>query len=364
MSRISLKNVSKQFGTVQVIESLNLEIAHGEFVVVIGPSGCGKSTLLRLIAGLEDLSGGDIFIDGEVVNDVPAKSRGVAMVFQSYALYPHMTVAENIAFSLKMAKVSKAEIKAAVDGTAATLQLSELLERYPKQLSGGQRQRVAIGRAIVRRPGVFLFDEPLSNLDAALRAQTRLEIADLHRDIGGTSVYVTHDQIEAMTLADRIVVLNQGKIEQTGSPLEIYRNPANLFVAKFIGTPKINVLPATLTAHEDPQTAVLDIGGQRVNIRHSPPRIDGDVLVGLRAENIALAERREDGHLRGTVRHIERLGESSLVHVELSDGVTVVARDYNDCDVRSGAEVFLRIDWSRALFFDTDGNAVSGESPQ
>jgi ABC-type sugar transport system ATPase subunit len=359
MSRISLKNVSKQFGTVLVIESLNLEIEHGEFVVVIGPSGCGKSTLLRLIAGLEDLSGGDIFIDGELVNDVPAKSRGVAMVFQSYALYPHMTVAENMAFSLKMAKVSKAEIKAAVDSTAATLQLSELLERYPKQLSGGQRQRVAIGRAIVRRPGVFLFDEPLSNLDAALRAQTRLEIADLHRDIGGTSVYVTHDQIEAMTLADRIVVLNQGKIEQTGSPLEIYRNPANLFVAKFIGTPKINVLPATLTAHEDPQSAVIDIGGQRVNIRHSPPRIDGDTLVGLRAENIALAKRREDGHLRGTVRHIERLGESSLVHVELPDEVTVVARDYNDCGVRSGAEVFLRIDWSRALFFDTGGNAVS-----
>lgn len=363
MSRISLKNVCKHFGHVQVIESLNLEIAHGEFVVVIGPSGCGKSTLLRLIAGLEDLSGGDIYVDDQLVNDVPAKSRGVAMVFQSYALYPHMTVAENMAFSLKMAKASKAEIKAAVDGTAATLQLSELLERYPKQLSGGQRQRVAIGRAIVRRPGVFLFDEPLSNLDAALRAQTRLEIADLHRDIGGTSVYVTHDQIEAMTLADRIVVLNRGKIEQTGSPLEIYRKPANLFVAEFIGTPKINVLPARLTAHGGLQTRMLDLGGQPVSIRDALPQMHGDMLVGLRAENVALAEQKAADHLCGTVRHIERLGESSLVHVELPDQGIVVARDYDDRDVRSGSDVFLRVDWSRAFFFDTDGNALICETP-
>src|SRR5271168_1766260 len=236
MGQISLQGVRKSFGPVDIIKGANLDIENGSFVVFVGPSGCGKTTLLRLIAGLEDVTGGKILIDGQNVVDVPPAKRGLSMVFQSYALYPHMSVRGNIAFGLKMAGLSRAEIDRKVQAAAATLNLTPYLDRKPRDLSGGQRQRVAIGRAIVREPKAFLFDEPLSNLDAALRVQTRLEIAKLHRDLNATMIYVTHDQVEAMTLADRIVVLNGGRIEQVGTPLELYHTPANLFVAGFIGS--------------------------------------------------------------------------------------------------------------------------------
>jgi ABC-type sugar transport system ATPase subunit len=368
MSQISLRNVSKRFGEVEVIDDLSIDIESGEFVVVIGPSGCGKSTLLRLIAGLEDLGGGEILIGGERVNDLPAKDRSVAMVFQSYALYPHMTVAENVGFSLKMAGKSRDEIAQSVETAARVLQLSELLDRYPKQLSGGQRQRVAIGRAIARRPAVFLFDEPLSNLDAALRAQTRLEIADLHKDIGGTSIYVTHDQVEAMTLADRIIVLNEGVVEQVGSPMDVYRRPANLFVAGFIGTPKINVLPATVRRAGDAGGVELEVGASRIAPEAGPAHgtdttsglrrlPDGQaIFLGLRPEALAIAEGAAD--LSGTVRHVERLGESSLVHARLDDTATVVVRDYTDRQPGPRAPIDIRIDWQQALFFDEAGDAL------
>src|SRR5215212_2498175 len=244
MADVVLKNVQKSFGRIKVIHGVDLDIRDGEFVVFVGPSGCGKSTLLRLIAGLEDITAGDLFIGGERVNDLVPAKRGIAMVFQSYALYPHMNVYDNMAFGLELAKSSKAEIDAKVREAARMLQIEALLERKPRQLSGGQRQRVAIGRAIVRDPRVFLFDEPLSNLDAALRVQMRVEIAKLHHELSATMIYVTHDQVEAMTLADRIVVLDAGRVMQFGSPLELYHHPANRFVAGFIGSPKMNILPA------------------------------------------------------------------------------------------------------------------------
>src|SRR5918998_3623100 len=246
MADVVLKGVCKSFGTAKVIHDVDLAVRDGEFVVFVGPSGCGKSTLLRLIAGLEDITVGDLSIDGTRVNDLPPPKRGIAMVFQTYALYPHMTVYDNMAFGLELAKASKAEIDQRVREAARLLQIETLLDRKPKQLSGGQRQRVAIGRAIVREPKVFLFDEPLSNLDAALRVQTRIEIAKLHSNLNATMIYVTHDQVEAMTLADRIVVLNAGRIEQVGTPLDLYHHPANLFVAGFIRSPRMNLLPATV----------------------------------------------------------------------------------------------------------------------
>ncbi|MCA3557694.1 MAG: ABC transporter ATP-binding protein [Rhodobacter sp.] len=282
MGRITLRNVSKRFGDVTVIPPINLEIGDGEFVVFVGPSGCGKSTLLRLIAGLEDVSGGVIEIDGVNATGLPPARRGLAMVFQSYALYPHMSVRRNIAFPLKMAGMDPSEIARKVEAAAAVLNLTGYLDRRPGQLSGGQRQRVAIGRAIVREPKAFLFDEPLSNLDAALRVNMRLEISELHQTLKTTMIYVTHDQVEAMTMADKIVVLNQGRIEQVGSPLDLYRSPANLFVAGFIGSPKMNL-----------------IGGPEA-ARH------GAVTMGLRPEHIDLST--SDGTWRGTVGMSEHLG--------------------------------------------------------
>ncbi|MFN7597716.1 MAG: ABC transporter ATP-binding protein, partial [Cereibacter sp.] len=285
MGRITLRNVSKRFGEVAVIPPINLEIGDGEFVVFVGPSGCGKSTLLRLIAGLEDVSGGVIEIDGVNATGLPPARRGLAMVFQSYALYPHMSVRRNIAFPLKMAGMDPAEIARKVEAAAAVLNLTGYLDRRPGQLSGGQRQRVAIGRAIVREPKAFLFDEPLSNLDAALRVNMRLEISELHQTLKTTMIYVTHDQVEAMTMADKIVVVNQGRIEQVGSPLDLYRAPANLFVAGFIGSPKMNL-----------------IGGPEA-ARH------GAVTMGLRPEHIDLST--SDGTWRGTVGISEHLGSDT-----------------------------------------------------
>ena len=289
MASVTLKDVRKAFGSTQVVHGVNVEISDGEFAVLVGPSGCGKSTLLRMIAGLEEITSGDIEIGARVVNNVPPKERDIAMVFQNYALYPHMTVADNMGFSLKLAKRPRAEIEGRVDEAAKILGLTEYLERYPRQLSGGQRQRVAMGRAIVRKPQVFLFDEPLSNLDAKLRVQMRTEIKELHQRLKTTSVYVTHDQIEAMTMADKIVVMNAGKVEQIGAPLDLYDNPANLFVAGFIGSPAMNFIPGKVVANGSGFDVQLT-GGLRI----PAPRASGalgagrEVTLGVRPEHFAV----------------------------------------------------------------------------
>ncbi|WP_171125477.1 MULTISPECIES: ABC transporter ATP-binding protein [unclassified Ruegeria] len=302
MGRIQLKSVTKSFGDVQVIPPLDLTIEDGEFTVFVGPSGCGKSTLLRLIAGLEDITSGSIDIDGSDATDVPPAKRGLAMVFQSYALYPHMTVRKNIAFPLRMAKLDQAEIDKRVEGAASVLNLTDYLDRRPGQLSGGQRQRVAIGRAIVREPAAFLFDEPLSNLDAALRVGMRLEISELHERLATTMIYVTHDQVEAMTMADKIVVLQAGVIEQVGSPLDLYRTPRNLFVAGFIGSPKMNFIEGEVAAKHGAQT------------------------IGIRPEHITVSE--AEGDWSGVVSVSEHLGSDTFFHVHetgLADTITVRA---------------------------------------
>jgi len=333
MGRITLRNVSKRFGDVTVIPPINLEIGDGEFVVFVGPSGCGKSTLLRLIAGLEDVSGGVIEIDGVNATELPPAKRGLAMVFQSYALYPHMSVRRNIAFPLKMAGMDPAEIARKVEAAAAVLNLTGYLDRRPGQLSGGQRQRVAIGRAIVREPKAFLFDEPLSNLDAALRVNMRLEISELHQTLKTTMIYVTHDQVEAMTMADKIVVVNQGRIEQVGSPLDLYRAPANLFVAGFIGSPKMNL-----------------IGGPEA-ARH------GAVTMGLRPEHIDLST--SDGTWRGTVGISEHLGSDTFLRVQVEGPGMITVRTGGDSGLRHGDAVFLTPQPGRMHRFDADGKAMT-----
>ncbi|ANM12887.1 MULTISPECIES: ABC transporter ATP-binding protein [unclassified Rhizobium] len=300
MAELTLKQVRKSFGALEVIKGIDLEVASGEFVVFVGPSGCGKSTLLRIIAGLEETTSGTLTIGGKDVTHAEPSERGIAMVFQSYALYPHMTVAENIGFGLSLARRPKAEITARVNAAAETLQLTHLLQRKPKALSGGQRQRVAIGRAIVRDPKVFLFDEPLSNLDASLRAQMRLEIADLHARLKSTMIYVTHDQVEAMTMADKIVVLNGGAVEQIGSPMELYRNPATPFVAGFIGSPKMNLY-----------------GGEIARLMNC-------TTYGIRPEHIRLSE--DAGQWHGTIRHVERLGADAILYLDIADLGEMVVR--------------------------------------
>ncbi|WP_061932350.1 ABC transporter ATP-binding protein [Aureimonas sp. AU22] len=332
MSAITLKNVSKRFGDAVIIPGIDLEIRDGEFVVFVGPSGCGKSTLLRLIAGLEDVSGGSIVIDRQDVTEAPPAKRGLAMVFQSYALYPHMSVAANIGFPLKMAGMDKAAIEKKVQGAAATLNLTDYLQRRPRELSGGQRQRVAIGRAIVREPKGFLFDEPLSNLDAALRVNMRLEISELHAQLKTTMIYVTHDQVEAMTMADKIVVLNRGNIEQVGSPLDLYTNPRNLFVAGFIGSPKMNFLGGAYASQH------------------------GAATVGVRPEHLALST--TSGALRGTAGVSEHLGSDTFVHVKMDTGEMITARSPGDFRVRHGDAVWLTPEDGRMHRFDAEGNAV------
>ncbi len=302
MAELELKNVRKSFGTVDVIKGVDLKIKSGEFMVFVGPSGCGKSTLLRLIAGLEDISSGTLSFDGAVVNSMAPSQRGIAMVFQSYALYPHMSVYENMAFGMQLAKSSKEEIKKRVEQAAELLQITPYLTRLPKQLSGGQRQRVAIGRAIVRDPKVFLFDEPLSNLDAALRVATRLEIAKLHHSMNNvTMIYVTHDQVEAMTLADRICVLRDGIIEQVGTPIELYDNPQSLFVAGFIGSPKMNFVNGARAAGFGAQT------------------------IGLRSEHIEIGG--GEGAWKGSVIHSENLGSDSYVYVDIGEAEPLIVRE-------------------------------------
>ncbi|MGR6429913.1 ABC transporter ATP-binding protein [Rhizobium sp. PAMB 3182] len=332
MGSISLRQVSKVFGELKVIPSIDLDINEGEFVVFVGPSGCGKSTLLRLIAGLEDVSGGKIIIDGQDATDKGPAQRGLAMVFQSYALYPHMSVYKNIAFPLKMAGIDKAEIDRKVRDAAKVLNLTDYLERRPGQLSGGQRQRVAIGRAIVREPAAFLFDEPLSNLDAALRVNMRLEISELHQTLGTTMVYVTHDQVEAMTMADKIVVLNRGNIEQVGSPLDLYRSPKNLFVAGFIGSPKMNFVTGDYA------------------------KAKGAHTIGTRPEHITLST--ESGEWRGKVTVSEHLGSDTFLHVQVDGIGLVTVRADGEFPVKHGDTVFMTPDANRIHRFDDKGLAI------
>jgi multiple sugar transport system ATP-binding protein len=326
MADVSLKDVRKNFGATPIIKGVSLDITHGEFIVFVGPSGCGKSTLLRLVAGLEEITSGDISIAGKVVNNLPPKDRSIAMVFQSYALFPHMNVRDNVAFGLMIAGASRSEIDEKVGEAARMLKLEALLDRKPSQLSGGQRQRVAIGRAIVRRPDVFLFDEPLSNLDAALRVGTRAEIAKLHRDLGATMIYVTHDQIEAMTLADRIVVLDAGEVRQFGTPLQLYHTPHNKFVAGFIGSPKMNFLDAVVSATAKDSVTVTGENFKSVRAAVvSAGIVKGDaVSLGIRPEHVAIASGKS-ATCNGKISLVEMLGHETYLEVEIGNGQHISA---------------------------------------
>ncbi|WP_299816077.1 ABC transporter ATP-binding protein [uncultured Roseibium sp.] len=352
MGAIQLNKVEKWFGTLQVIKGIDLQVEDGEFVIFVGPSGCGKSTLLRLISGLEETSRGTIDIDGKDVTALPPSGRGLSMVFQSYALYPHMSVRENVGFGLKTAGVPKDEITRKVNAAADVLKLDDYLDRRPKALSGGQRQRVAIGRAIVREPSAFLFDEPLSNLDAALRVEMRLEIARLHKSLGTTMIYVTHDQVEAMTLADKIVVLQAGRIEQAGSPRELYERPDNLFVAQFIGSPKMNVLPCTI---DGDRFSLLGHGGGRYPHAGSS---QAPVKLGVRPEHISVTGPDEGHHCTGTVEVTEYLGSDTFLYVALDGLETVLVRISGSESVEEGARIGLKFDESRMHFFDADDKAI------
>ena len=332
MGSLKLENLNKAFGAVHVLHDIDLQIENGEFVVFVGPSGCGKSTLLRIIAGLEDVTSGTIGIGGRDVSALSPAERKIAMVFQSYALYPHMSVRKNLAFGLENLRFKRAEIESRINEAARMLAIEPYLDRKPKQLSGGQRQRVAIGRAIVREPDIFLFDEPLSNLDAALRVQTRAEITRLHRDIKTTMVYVTHDQVEAMTMADKIVVLNRGRIEQVGSPLDLYHKPDNLFVAGFIGSPRMNFVSGAPAAAYQAHT------------------------MGIRPEHLVLS--RESGAWGGTVGVAEHLGSDTFLHVNVDNIGTMTARVGGDFAVTHGDRVFLTPDAQRVHRFDDKGLAV------
>jgi ABC-type sugar transport system ATPase subunit len=350
MSDVSLRGIRKSYGSLEVVHGVDLDIKSGEFVVFVGPSGCGKSTLLRMIAGLEPISGGDISIGGKVVNDIPSPQRGIAMVFQSYALYPHMSVYENMAFGLKLAKTPKAEVNQRVREAARILQIEDYLERMPKALSGGQRQRVAIGRAIVRNPKVFLFDEPLSNLDASLRAQTRIEIAKLHDQLDATMIYVTHDQVEAMTLADRIVVLNAGNIEQVGTPLELYRNPVNTFVAGFIASQRMNFLTVS------PQAGRLALPGGRV-LALEHPQLANALTLGVRPEHLELATP-EAAHFSGTLSVIEQFGEHALAYVELPTGELITIKLDGAPDLTLHETIHITVPSDAVHLFDQTGRAL------
>ena len=373
MSRIEFKNINKRYAPdlSLTINNANLQIDTGEFCVFVGPSGCGKSTLLRMVAGLEDITSGDLLMEGVRVNDVPPAKRGVAMVFQSYALYPHMTVRDNMAFGLKVLGSNKAEVERKVKAAADILQLTPMLDRLPKALSGGQRQRVAIGRAIVKEPRVFLFDEPLSNLDAALRVQTRLEIAKLHHDLGSASmIYVTHDQVEAMTLADKIVLLHtgalieeKGSVAQVGSPMALYHRPASLFVAEFIGSPKMNLLPAKLVRAEATY-AVVELAGQQVTAAVDARHVSAgaEVRVGIRPEHITIAgsvKREGQGcTLPATLLHMERLGDSSLLYVNVGAGIpTLNVKVEGSASISIGERLTLRLIPEQLHLFDAAGQA-------
>jgi multiple sugar transport system ATP-binding protein len=357
MSTVTLKNLRKSYGAVEIIKGVDLQIEDREFCVFVGPSGCGKSTLLRMIAGLEEITSGDLLIDGARVNDVPPAERGLAMVFQSYALYPHMTVADNMAFSLRLAGVSKEERMRKVTEAANVLQLGPLLERKPKDLSGGQRQRVAIGRAIVRKPKVFLFDEPLSNLDAALRVNMRIELARLHEELAATMIYVTHDQVEAMTMADKIVVLQGGIVEQAGTPLELYHHPRNLFVAGFIGSPKMNFLPVTVNAVDQAGATVQLPGGGTVTVPVQPGRLrPGDaVTLGVRPEHLQPSD---EGELVSEVTVVERLGGETFLYTQLASGEMMVVQADGEIPTRAHERIAVKLNPVTCHLFDGSGIAV------
>ncbi|MCW8281887.1 MULTISPECIES: ABC transporter ATP-binding protein [Agrobacterium] len=360
MAELSLKNVVKRYGALEVIHGANLEVKDGEFVVFVGPSGCGKSTLLRMIAGLEDISGGDIVIGGKTVSDADPADRGIAMVFQSYALYPHMTVAENLSFGLRMNGNPKADTEKRVNRAAEILQINELMDRRPKQLSGGQRQRVAIGRAIVREPQVFLFDEPLSNLDAELRVQMRVEISRLHKQLGTTMIYVTHDQTEAMTLADKIVVLRAGNIEQVGAPLDLYDDPANRFVAGFVGSPKMNFLDATVIGGgADSVTLALDSDpAVRLTLPIKERVNEGArVLLGIRPEHFADAGG-GDADLTVHVDVAEHLGNTSYVYARTEGGEQLIIERPESRDVGNRDRQTVGLSARRAFLFDSKGERL------
>jgi multiple sugar transport system ATP-binding protein len=353
---VVLQQVEKRYGDVEVIHGIDLTIDPGEFTVFVGPSGCGKSTLLRMIAGLEPISGGSLLIDGERMNEVPAAKRGIAMVFQSYALYPHMSVYQNLAFGLETARVPKAEIAQRVQKAAGILRIEPLLKRKPKQLSGGQRQRVAIGRAIVREPRIFLFDEPLSNLDAELRVQMRVEIAKLHNDLGNTMIYVTHDQVEAMTMADKIVVLQAGVIEQVGAPLELYNHPRNRFVAGFIGSPKMNFLDAKVEA-ADGAGAKLRAGGSEIVVDRKVGAGDA-VTFGVRPEHIGISEGSGVALANVRVDLVEQLGGQTMVYATTADGQPMIIAVDGQRQVELGSTLTAYVDPARYHVFAQDGRAI------
>ncbi len=364
MAQVRMSGIRKSYDNHQmVIQGVDLTVRDGEFMVFVGPSGCGKSTMLRMIAGLEEITDGDLYVGNEIANDLTPVQRGVSMVFQSYALYPHMTVEENMGFGLKMAGVKKAEVKKLVGQAAEMLQLNALLERKPKALSGGQRQRVAIGRAIVRKPKVFLFDEPLSNLDAGLRVQMRIELAKLHQELGTTMIYVTHDQVEAMTLGDRIAVFNKGVIEQVGTPLSLYERPGNLFVAGFLGSPTMNILPAKVvsTNATDLVLGVEGAGSLRLPASSAIGLKPGaSVSLGLRPETLAFTA--DGAGLRGRVDVVEHLGDNVIAYVRvgsLPDLVAVKLQVGQDALPRAGAQIGLVAGLQGVHLFDTAGSAIA-----
>jgi ABC-type sugar transport system ATPase subunit len=360
MSSLSLKKIVKAYGDIEILHGVDLEIASGEFIVFVGPSGCGKSTLLRTIAGLESITSGTLSIDGEVVNDIPPSKRGIAMVFQSYALYPHMTVYDNMAFGLRLAKKTPAEIDAIVKDAAGKLQLGPYLDRLPKALSGGQRQRVAIGRSICRQPKVFLFDEPLSNLDAALRVATRIEIAKLSESMPNTTmIYVTHDQVEAMTLADRIVVLKGGYIAQVGSPMELYHKPDNLFVAQFIGSPAMNVVAGTVTATGNTTTvSVTGHGTVTLPVKTDASLKGADVKVGVRPEDLRPTTNAKDMLLSAKLDLVEKLGEVTLAYFSNGAAENLVAKMPGDIVIERGTNAAFTADAGKVHLFNKDGLAI------
>lgn len=361
MAAVELRNVRKRFGRHDVIHGIDLLIRDHEFIAFVGPSGSGKSTLLRMIAGLEEVTEGEVMIDGTPVQDVPPSKRGLAMVFQSYALYPHMTVAENMSFSLRLAGVTEEERERKVRAVARVLEMEPLLERKPRQLSGGQLQRVAIGRAMVRQPKAFLLDEPLSNLDAALQAQMRLELVRLHRDLDTTMIYVTHDQLEAMTMADRIAVLNNGRVEQLGSPLDLYQNPATLFVAGFIGAPKMNILDAEVAAVSEQHLTLTLTNGANVAVPTPLEKLNAGerIKLGVRPEHLTMEQ---EGELRGEIEALEHLGPRAYLHTRLGDGTGLVAQTDGDTQARSGDRVAFRVRSEGTHLFDGFGKALTRSS--
>ncbi|HBO38632.1 MAG TPA: maltose/maltodextrin ABC transporter ATP-binding protein MalK [Pasteurellaceae bacterium] len=362
MANVSLRNVCKSYGNVHISKDINLEIEEGEFVVFVGPSGCGKSTLLRMIAGLEDITDGELYIGDKIMNDVPPAKRGIGMVFQSYALYPHLDVAENMSFGLKLAGVSKGDRDQRVNHVAEILQLAHLLERKPKALSGGQRQRVAIGRTLVSQPEVFLLDEPLSNLDAALRVQMRVEISKLHKRLNRTMIYVTHDQVEAMTLADKIVVLNAGGIAQVGKPLELYHYPKNRFVAGFIGSPKMNFLPVKVTAVEKERVQIELPDANHHNfwipVSGTGVKVGENLSLGIRPEHLIPSDKAQVT-LKGTVQVVELLGNETQVHLEIPEikQPTLIYRQNDVVLVEENDAMDIGIVPERCHLFKEDGTA-------